>query len=231
MKASLFTEEGRAGRGRRSVLLLFAFLWLLVSFAGGRLFYTHITKANMALLQRGYLPEYWHSLVKPYVPFSKHISTYKLLLRYIPNPKTKQDDVFLCHDDQIVPNFDAEGKLKLLPDGSPDIGLKREYAAQLKWYGWKDWEMKDTDAYELFKHQIYDGQDYLELLYPSLIVGAIIFLPGVISAGLYNRRLTKRYLKGKSLRGTRELTPKEYERLHRRDRGIGLEVFTHEGGN
>lgn len=231
MKAALFTEEGRAGRGRRGLLLLFAFLWLLVSFAGGRLFYTHVTKANMALLQRGYLPEYWHSLWKSYVPLSKHISTYTLLVRYIPNPKTKQDDIFLCHDDQIAPNFDGEGKVKLLPDGSMDIGLKPEYAGQLKWYGWKEWEMKDADAYELFKRQIYDGQDYFALFYPSLIAGTMIFLPGVVGLGFFHRRRTKRYLKGKPLRGTRELSPKEYERLHRRDTGIGLEVFTHEGGN
>jgi hypothetical protein len=91
--------------------------------------------------------------------------------------------------------------------------------------------MKDKDAYGLFKKEIYEGKEYYELLYPSLIVGAVIFFPGLIGAGIFRRRLTKRYLKGKPVRGTRELTPKEYESLHRRDTGIGLEVLPHEGGN
>jgi hypothetical protein len=231
MKASLFTEEGRAGRGRRGFLVFFALLWLAVSFFGGRFYYQHYTKANMAILQRGYLLEYWHSLWKPYVPLSQHISTYKLLIRSVPNPKTKQDDVFLCHDDQVVPKLDEDGRIHLTKNNQLDLRLKPEYATQLKWYDWKDWEMKDKDAYELFRREIYNGQDYFELLYPSMIVGIVIFLPGMIGAGLFQRRRTKRYLKGKTVRGTREMSPKEYERLHRRDTGIGLEVLPHEGGN
>jgi uncharacterized protein YneF (UPF0154 family) len=231
MNASLFSEERRAARGGRQLMMLFAVLWLMTSVFGGYLVYERYTKANLTALQRVYLPEYNKSARRSFLPLLTPRSNYWVLIRIVPNPTTKKDDIFICHDEEVVPIFDDDGKIQLTKDGLPNIAIKKNVAPQLKKYGWDNWLLSDKDAYALLRHHIFEGKHAYELLYPSLLGAVIIFIPGMVGASIIKRRLTRRYLRGQPIRGTRELTPKEYERLHRRDTGIGLEVLPHEGGN
>jgi hypothetical protein len=231
MKSSLFSEEGRAARGGRQLLLLFTFLWLLVSTFGGYLVYEHYTKPNLSPLQRVYLPQYYRSLRRSYmVPFNPQ-STYVLLERGVVDPKTKKENLLFCLDQEVVPVLDEDGRIRLSQDGYPVFRLQQEYAAESKSFFWNRRVVSDKVMYGCLRQHFYGGRYVYELFYPSLLAGSLIFFPGLVGAFIGKRRLTRRYLRGKPVRGTRELTPKEYERLHRRDTGLGLEVLLPKKGN
>ncbi len=230
MKASMFSEERRAARGSRRGMLLVTVLILILSGAAWFLTYTYHTRPNLPDLQRVYYDQYsgsaWYSLL----PFDTK-GQYTLLVRTVIDPKTKKDVGVLCRAEELVPILDEEGKVQRTPDNYPDIRLKKDYSEQSKSFKWNRPTLSNKFAYALLRDNIYEGQSIYQLYLKALPAGLLVFFPGMIGAVAIRRRLTRKHLKGRPLRGTRELTPKEYERLHRRDTGIGLEVFTNEGGN
>jgi hypothetical protein len=230
MKRSLFSEERRAARSGRPLVMLFAVFWLGISVLAGCLVYSYSTKANLTPLQRVYLPEYWKSIRRSWLPY-KAQSGYRLLERSFIDPKTNKENSRICSEQELDFVLDEDGGVHYTQNKLPDIHLKPEYAAETKSFYLNRFVREDKVMYGWLRQYFYDGQGALDLLSPSFIAGAILFFPGLIGAGIFKRRLTRRHLRGQHSRGTRELTPKEYERLHRRDTGIGLEVSPYEGGN
>lgn len=229
MRAALFTEEGRVARAGRRLLMFFAIFWLVVSVAGGYLSFRYYTRANMTMLQKLYLPAYFHSAWRSHVPFNPK-SEYWLLVRYVANPKTGHDAELLCRDEEVVAILDDDGRIHITEQGIPDIRLKQSYFEQSKKFAWDRKKLDDGYAYTLLREHVYGGDDAYKLFYPSLLAVGLIFFPGMIGGSIVKRQITRRYLRGRQLRGTRELTPKEYARIHRKDTGIGLEVLQFKKG-
>jgi hypothetical protein len=231
MKPSLFSEEGRVARHGWSGTMLIAGGLLILSIMVGYFTFTRFTKPNMTVLQRVYLPAYYHSAwLSTLSPWDTK-SNYLLLVRVVADPKTKNETSLLCLDREVGAIYGDDGKIQLTKEGFPDIRIKQSYFDQSKRVGWDRQTWSDGAAYKLFRQFIFEDKAFYQLFYPSLLSGGLIFFPGLIGAVIFQRRRTKRYLKGKPVRGTRELSPKEYEDLHRRDTGIGLEVLPHEGGD
>jgi hypothetical protein len=230
MKASLFSEERRAARGSRGGMLLVTILLLILSGAVWYLTYTYHTKPNLPDLQRVYYDEYSQSAWYSLLPFDTK-AQYLLLVRFAVDPKTKKEMGLICRAEEVVPILDEDGKVQRTADNYPDIRLKKYYFDQSKGFKWDRPTLSNKYAYTLLRQNIYEGQAIYQLYLKAMPSALLIFFPGMIGAVVIRRRLTRKHLKGETVRGTRELSPKEYERLHRRDTGIGLEVFTHEGGN
>jgi hypothetical protein len=79
------------------------------------------------------------------------------------------------------------------------------------------------------RDSVYEGKSLKRIFLPSVLCGVFLFASGMGVAVRFDNRRIKRYLRGRVIRGTRELTPKEYMReLRKQADGIGLEVFAQE---
>lgn len=226
----MFSEEGRARREGRGVLALLAALCLFVSIVGGYVVYVGFVKHNLTPLQRVYLPRYYHSAWRSLLPFNLN-SPYPVLSRTTTDPKTKKDKISRCLEFEVDPVLNDDGMVSRTSQGYPDFRLKPEYATQMKPFIWDKVVAQDKGMHDWFRDYIYDGKEAYELFYPSLATALFIFIPGMGGASIFQRRRVKRVLKGRVVRGTRELTPGQYARSHAHDDGIGLEVFLPEKGD
>jgi hypothetical protein len=244
-KAYLFSEEGRAGRGSNVYLLIFTVLWLLVSCAAGYAFFHTHTKGNFTTLQRVYWPQYrWGSLRATFLPFEPQ-STYFVLMRELAERPTDrksgvkdgnkndagkgQPERRVCFDEHITAIYDEDGYIHRNADGMPALKLKTDYVPETKLFYWDRPKVKDSIARAWFRDRIYQGKTATEFYYPAALCGGLLFVSGMGGAFGLRRYQIKRLLQGKVLRGTRELTPKEYASEMRRETGVGIEVFTQEG--
>jgi hypothetical protein len=241
-KAHLFSEEGRAGRGSNVYLLAFTALWLAISCAAGYVYFHNFTKADLTTLQRVYWPQYWWgSLKATLLPFEPK-STYVVLTRDLAErPADRKSGVKdggkndagkgqpvtrACLDEEITAYYDEDGYIHKDPNGMPALRLKEAYLPETKKFYWDRPTVKDSIARVWFRDRIYEGKTVTEFYYPAALCGGLLFVSGMGGAFGFRRRRIKRLLQGKVLRGTRELTPKEYAKEMRRETGIGIEVFT-----
>jgi hypothetical protein len=243
-KAYLFSEEGRAGRGSNVYRVIFIVLWLVVSCAAGYGYFHNFTKANLTALQRVYWPQYWWgSLKASLIPFEPE-STYAVLKRELAEQPTarkggtrdgnknngkSQPVVRACLDEEITAVYDEDGYIHINPDGLPALSLKEEYLPETKQVYWDRPTVKDSIARAWFRDRIYEGKSVREFYYPAALCGGLVFVSGMCGAFGFRKYRVKRLLQGRVLRGTRELTPKEYANETRGVTGIGIEVFTQEG--
>jgi len=227
-QSHLFTEEGRARRGSKPLLFAFALLWLLVSVAGGYGFFQYYTRASFTPLQRVYFPSYRTSFWRALRPFDTK-AQYRVLMRDAINPKTKQLEKRPCRDEEVVPVFDEDGLIRRDRNGLPDLRLKEFYSAQSKNFYWDQLMVSDAVMRNWLREDVYEGKGLLNIFFPSVLSGVLLFAIGIIGALVFESRSTKRYLKGTVMRGTRELTPKQYGReLRKTANGIGIEAFAQE---
>ena len=244
-KAYLFSEEGRAGRGSNVYRVIFTVLWLAVSCAAGYGYFHNFTKANLTTLQRVYWPQYWKgSLKATFIPF-EHKSTYTVLTRDLAerpddrkggakdgnkNDAGKAQPVTrTCLDEEITAYYDEDGFIHTDPNGMPALRLKDAYLPETKKFYWDTTVVKDSIARAWFRDHIYEGETATEVCYSAALCGGLLFVSGMGGAFGLRRYRIKRLLQGKVLRGTRELTPREYAKEMRRETGVGIEVFTQEG--
>lgn len=129
----------------------------------------------------------------------------------------------------MVAIYDEDGYIHQTPDGMPDVRLKAAYAPQTKKFYW-DWPtVKDSIARAWLRDRYYEGKTVIEFYHPAALCGGLLFVSGMGGAFGFRRYRIKRLLMGRVLRGTRELTPKQYAKEMRRETGVGIEVFTQEG--
>ncbi|HEX7312916.1 MAG TPA: hypothetical protein VF297_03300 [Pyrinomonadaceae bacterium] len=244
-KAYLFSEEGRAGRGSNIFLVAFTALWILVSCAAGFAYFHNFTKANLTTLQRVYWPQYWWGSLKaafiPFEPKSKYAVLMRELVERPADRKSGTKDggkndagkaqpvVRACLNEEITADYDEDGYIHKNPDGTLALLLKAAYVPETKQVYWDKPTVKDSIARAWFRDHIYEGKSVTEFYYPAALCGGLLFVSGMGGAFGFRRYRIKRLLRGKVLRGTRELTPKEYAREMRRETGVGIEVFTQEG--
>jgi len=218
----LLTEEGRT-RFKNAVRRIFLYLILSFVFAGigGYLIHRYWVSATLTTLQRVYLNQYLASSYRSYLPNA--MSRYMTLVRVVTDPKTRKDVLLAVHDKEIMPVLDDAGHIQFDENHYPVILLRN--GIEHKWYGWKRSFALDKEAYEWFYQKTYSGKSIPEIWRPAWLGALLLF--SLITIGLIALDMFAqgRYLKGESIRGTRELLLKAYAREHRDHSGYGIAVY------
>jgi hypothetical protein len=75
------------------------------------------------------------------------------------------------------------------------------------------------------RHAIYEGKTLTVLCRPAWLWALIIFLVGSVGGTVFYHVFQRRFVQGQQLRGTRELSPKQYQKEHRKHTGYSLKVY------
>lgn len=224
MKTSLgfLTEEGRT-RSRNTLRRVFRYaaLMLVVGLMSGYAVHRYWIGSNLTPLQRVYFPQYLKSAVRGALPGAR--SHYTTLARTVTNPRTRKDISLAVQDHEINAVFDEEGYIRRDERGYPLLLLKPE--VERKKYEWARPLWRDAERYEWLRDNFYEGQGPLEIYRPAWLGGLFVFLFGTGALGALDLFAQRRYLKGEAVRGTRQLSPKEYAREHRKKTGYGIKVY------
>lgn len=220
---NVFTEEGMTRlRNFKRRTAGYVAAWLMcgamVAFA---LFWLQI-KFGLQPLQRTYLKQYVRCSLRATVS-KRSQSTYILLVRTIAHPQTGKDAMLRVTDADVEPVLDARGKIVR----DPKLGLMFTLKAGIphKYFFWQVGRGRDAEMYPWMRAQIYEGTSFLGMCAPMLMIGGVIFFTGLTATIIRDRRANKRYEQGRAIRGTRELTPQEYEREQEATTGIGIVVY------
>ncbi len=222
-----FTEEGRTRfRNFQRRLLSYFALWLMIGIGIGIGGGWYKTRHSFAPLERLYFKQYVLSSLKSSLP-KKKPSRYSLLVRVVTDQATGKDVVLGCTDEQVEPMLDERGKLIVDKKTGPYFRLKPELERKL--FYWRVTSARDASMRSWFEQNIYDGKSLLGLFYPIFTLSFFVAFAGTIATVVLDRRMNRRYEKGERLRGTRAVTPEEYERENGEATGIGLEIFAQKG--
>lgn len=219
----VFTEEGmtRLRNFRRRAAGYFA-VWLLCGFVvGGGLFWLQL-KYGLQPLQRIYLKSYALASLKTTVS-QRSQAKYVMLVRTTGDPATEKDIRSRVTDDEVEPVLDTQGKI--VRDPKLGWAFRLKPGIPHKYFYWMTGRGKDTEMYEWMRTHIYGGASFFRLCLPMLIIGAGVFFTGLTWTIVRDRRSNKKYEQGRPIRGTRLLTPKEYEREQEAATGIGIIVY------
>ncbi len=194
-------------------------MFLAAALAGVALHFYWV-KPNLTPLQRIYLRQYVRSTFKSYMPRSR--SRYTFLTGVVRDPSNGRDVRIMMHDGLVKADFDDEGRIKVR-DGYPVFYLNSD--AEVKQFAWTNEFLIDATAYGWFRRLIYEDQSLIDLWRPAWLGAIVIFLSG--TGGLTGLYLfaQRRYVAGQPLRGTRELSPRQYRREHRKHTGYALTVY------
>ncbi len=222
-----FTEEGRTRfkNFQRRLVSYFA-LWMFIGLGIAYVGFWFTTRHSFAPLQRLYLKHYALSSMRSVLP-KKKPSKYSLLVRVITDRATGKDVILGCTDEQVEPMLDGRGKLIVDKKTGPYFRLKP--GLERKLFYWHVTSANSPQMRSWFEQNIYDGKSLLGIFYPIFALSFFVAFAGTIATVVLDRRMNRRYEKGARLRGTRELTPEEYERENWEATGIGLEIFAQQG--
>lgn len=220
------TEEGRTrSKNAAHRITAYAVVMVLVAGAGGYAIHKYWVSSSLTTLQRIYFKQYLKSSYRSYLSHSR--SHYTTLARVVTDPRTKKDVSLAVRDDEIEPQLDEQGRIKFDQKHYPIVLLK-SYVAH-KQYAWLETISSDAMAYQWFRDTIYEGQSIPIIWRPAWLGGIVIFLFGTIGLASLDVFAQRRYLKGEAIRGTRDLSPKQHTREHRKDASCGIRVYVDSG--
>ena len=220
-KNNIFTEEGQTRfRNTLRQVRFFLLIMVFVALASGYGMHRFYVQPSLTPLQRIYLRQYIRSTVKSYLPRSQ--SRYTYLVITVSDPKTKHDVEIGVRDEQVTPELDAEGRVKI-QNKLPVFRLTADI--KFKEFFWKQQVAKDADAYGWFRKAIYEDQSIVGLWRPAWLGASIIFVFGIVVLTTLYQVFQHRYVKGEQVRGTRKLTPGEYRKEHRKHTGFAVTVY------
>lgn len=101
----------------------------------------------------------------------------------------------------------------------------RQPTARSKNFFWQRQLIPDKNAYVWFRNNIYEDQSIIDLWRPAWLGALVIFLFGTVALTTLYQVFQHRYVKGKQVRGTRELRPREYRKEHRKHTGYAVKVY------
>ncbi len=224
---NVFTEEGMTRlRNFKRRTAGYVAAWLMcgamVAFA---LFWLQM-KFGLQPLQRVYLKQYAISSLRTTVS-KKSQSKYILLVRTVTDPATKTETFVRVTDAEVEPVLDARGKI--LRD--PKLGLMFTLKPGIphKYFYWQIGRGRDAEMWPWMRANIYEGTGFLGMCAPMLMIGGVIFFSGLTATIIRDRRANKQYEQGRAIRGTRELSPKEYEREQEAATGLGIVIYNQKG--
>jgi hypothetical protein len=212
---NLFTEEGRTRwRNFERRLGSYLFLFLALGLIAGTAFFLKWTRGGWEPLQRIYLRQYAIATVKS-LALSGRQGRYVMLVG------RRNGDVIGATDALVYLVRDPSGgairdQYGWLFRSYPEAGIETPQ--------WRRLRMPDAEAERWFRENIYDESSLLMLFLPAGIVCLIVVVIGAVAAIIVDQRLNKRYEQGRRLRGTRLVTPREYEREIKGADGLGLKV-------
>jgi hypothetical protein len=220
-KLRFLTEEGHTrARNTFQRIRLFAVLMFLFSGPSGFAIHYYWVWPSLTPLQRIYLRQYMRSTVKSYIPRSR--SRYTFMAGVVRDPETGDDIRIMVPDGLVIPEFDDEGRIKV-KDRYPVFHLRAN--VQLEQFTWANEFLADATVYEQYRYIIYENKSIIDLWRPAWLGAIIFFLTGTGGlTGLY-MFAQRRYVEGQPIRGTRELSPRQYRREHRKHTGYALTVY------
>jgi hypothetical protein len=221
-KNNIFTEEGQTRfRNTLRQVRFFFLIMVLVSLACAYGIHRFWVTPNLTPLQRTYLRQYIYCTVKSYLPRSQSRYTYMVIV--VTDPKTKRDIEIGVRDEHVKPDLDEEGHLKV--DNKLPVFRLRAADVNVKKFFWQRQLIPDKNAYTWFRNAIYENQSIIDLWRPAWLGALIIFLFGVVGLTTLYQVFQHRYVKGEQVRGTRELSPREYRKEHRKHTGYAVRVY------
>ena len=174
--ADLTIEEGMTRsknfgrRIRRYVLVM-----VVVAVIGGHGVNRYYTRTHLNVLQRIYLPQYELTVLQSCLTDKWDYYT----LVAAPNKVTVFDkETPYTSDENIEPVLDEEGQAKLYKSGLPIFRLKR--ITDDKVPVWVVTSSSASDRYAWLRSQIYKGRTLLDIWKPTIGIGVLIFLFGVV---------------------------------------------------
>ena len=228
MKTALgfLTEEGRTrSKNAARRISAYAVVMLLIGGAGAYAIHKYWIASSLTTLQRIYFKQYLKSSYRSFLPKSK--SHYTTLARVIRDPRTGRDISVAVRDYEVEPQLDESGRIKFDKGHYPIIMLKS--GIEHKQYSWQESITPDATAYQWFRDTIYEGQSIPGIWRPAWLGGLLILFLGTIGLTTLDAFAQRRYLKGEAIRGTRQLSPKHYERQHRKANSYGIKVYVNRG--
>jgi hypothetical protein len=218
---NILTEEGQT-RFRNTLHRAKWYILLMALAALGSAYGIHRLwiKPSFTPLQRVYLGQYFWSTLRTNLPNSR--STYKFLTATRTDRKTGRDVLFGLTDKEVDPVLDNEGIIERV-NGYPAFVLKAGVSVIDP--AWTQEKVLDTSARAWFQRVIYEDKSLLDLWRPAWLGAIGIFLLGLAALVALDQLAQHRYVKGEQLRGTRKLSPREYEKEHYHDFGYGLTVY------
>jgi len=217
---NILTEEGQT-RFRNTVHRVKWYILLMAIASLGSAYGIHRLwiKPHFTPLQCVYLKQYFWSTFRTNLRNSR--STYKFLTATRTDRNTGREVVFGLTDNEVEP-LDDESNIDCFND-TPTFVLKP--GISVIDFAWTQETMLDTRARDWFQRVIYKDKTLLDLWRPAWLGALGIFLLGLAALIGLDQLAQHYYVKGEQLRGTRKLSPREYEKEHRDDFGYGLTVY------
>jgi hypothetical protein len=224
MKTALgfLTEEGRT-RSKNAARRIGAYLAVMLLLAGVGAYAVHRywVASSLTTLQRIYFKQYLKSSYRSFLPRSK--SRYTTLARVVRDARTGKDVSLAVCDEEVEPQLDESGRIKFDKRHYPIILLKP--GIEHKQYAWQETITPDAMAYQWFRDTIYEGQSIPGIWRPAWLGGFVILFLGTTGLTALDMFAQRRYLKGEAIRGTRRLSPKQYQRQTRNADSCGIIVY------
>jgi hypothetical protein len=184
----------------------------------------YFVRANFSPLQSEYYGQYWWSSFLSH--FSNTRSTYTYVAASIIDRETGRDREIPVTDSDVIPVRDAQGQV-IIEKGRPRFQFREDFDPQIFITDpfWTKQKLTDKQANEWLRHAIYEGKTLTVLCRPAWLWALIIFLVGSVGGTVFYHVFQRRFVQGQQLRGTRELSPKQYQKEHRKHTGYKLKVY------
>ena len=184
----------------------------------------YFVRPNFSPLQSEYYGQYLRSSLMSHFSFSR--SRYTYLVATIRDHKSGREWEIGVTDYHVTPVRDEQGQV-VLKDGWMLFQVREDFDPQITIKDLRPTKQTLTDkqANEWFRDAIYGGKTLTVLWRPAWFWALIIFLVGTVGATVIYHVFQRRFVQGQQLRGTRELSPKQYQKEHRKDTGYNLKVY------
>jgi hypothetical protein len=212
---NLFTEEGRT-RFRNFGLRLWSYLlaFLALGVIVGALVFAHWTHGGMGPLERLYFRQYMKATVTSWA-LPNQPGKYVLLV------SEREGTSIWVTDELVHPVLDDQGKVLRDKNG----WLFKPYSGtEIDRPQWRRAQVRNSEMERWFRRSIYGGTGLPALFVPALVACLVVALIGASAAVMVDQRLNRKYEEGKKLRGSRLVSPAQYERELEGADGLGLLV-------
>lgn len=187
----------------------------------------YFVSANFSPLQSEYYGQYLRSSFMS--NFSNTRSPYTYLAASITDRATGRDREIPVTDSDVIPVRDAQGQV-IIEKGRTLFQFREDFEPQIiiKEPFWTRQKLSDKQANAWLRDAFYEGKTLPVLWHPALLWALVIFLLGSVVGTVFYQVFQRRFVRGQQLRGTRELSPKQYQKEHRKHTGYNLKVYPQE---